>query len=79
LPLQKNRHGMASGCWMLLVFSFFFFHLFGIYPVNGENCPLSPPRNWGVTKKNAIPQESVAIHLSVSRLQLIWRSREAPV
>ena len=32
---------MASGCWILLVFSFFFIHFVGIYPVEGVNCPPS--------------------------------------
>jgi hypothetical protein len=55
---------MASGVWILLVFSFFY--LVGIYPVEAVNRP--PVRaELGTIRRNADPLKSVLIHLAESR------------
>ena len=67
---------MASGCWIVLVFSFFFIHFVEIYPVEGVNCP--PVRaELGVIRRNAIPKARFLIHLADSRFQLFAIARSA--
>src|SRR5215211_4264589 len=67
---------MASGCWILLVFSFFFIHFVGIYPVEGVNCPpvRAELRNH---PKKCDPQERLDSFECIPA-PIDLRSREAP-
>ena len=77
LPVKKNRSARASGCWILLVFSFLFIHFVGIYPVEGVNCPpvRAKPK---IIRRNAIPRRDFSF-IWLSPGSSCLRSREAPV